>query len=350
MTLQESEKYLIFKALSGSHAYGLNIEGSDEDYRGVFLLPNDRMLKIGMKCNQTDDAKHDITYYELNRFFELLISQNPNIIELLFMPQENIEICTSEFQLIRDVKERLLTKTCKDTFCGYAIAQIKKARGLSKKIVNPVDKEKKTPLDFCYVPLFSGQTISLNVWLKKSEFNQEDCGLSILPHIKDGYSLFHEFQNPYNFRGIVFDDSNAVHLSSIPKGRTPKCHIFYNFDGYSKYCKDYKEYWDWVENRNPIRYQTNMKHGKGYDGKNLMHCLRLLDMGIEILETGIVNVRRPDREFLLSVRNGDAEYDDIVALAEEKIEYLDKAKMKSTLPGSVNVALINELITKIRKL
>jgi len=75
-----------------------------------------------------------------------------------------------------------------------------------------------------------------------------------------------------------------------------------------------------------------------------------VDMSIEILKTGIVNIHRPDREFLLSVRNGNVEYNEIISMVEEKIENLDKAKEKSTLPETINVKLINQLIEKIRKI
>ncbi|UFH53186.1 hypothetical protein [Spirosoma sp. KNUC1025] len=44
-----------------------------------------------------------------------------------------------------------LSKLCRDTFAGYAISQIKKARGLNKKILNPLPKERKSLLNFCYV-------------------------------------------------------------------------------------------------------------------------------------------------------------------------------------------------------
>lgn len=42
-----------------------------------------------------------------------------------------------------------MTKACFKPFMGYAKTQIIKARGLNKKIVNPV-KERLEPLDFAY--------------------------------------------------------------------------------------------------------------------------------------------------------------------------------------------------------
>ena len=58
-----------------------------------------------------------------------------------------------------------LNKKCELSFVNYAYAQIKKARGLEKKIVNPVEKERKSVLDFCFV-LENGQSRELRCYLK----------------------------------------------------------------------------------------------------------------------------------------------------------------------------------------
>src|SRR5690606_32553741 len=136
--------------------------------------------------------------------------------------------------------------------------QIKKARGLEKKIVNPVEKERKSVLDFCYV-LENGKSIELLQYLEEKNIKQENCGLSILPHMKDCFNLFYSSQIPY--KGVVKNEfSNEVALSNIPKGEEALTMLFFNKDGYSSYCKKYKEYWEWVEKRNDDRYSTTVSH------------------------------------------------------------------------------------------
>ncbi len=76
--------------------------------------------------------------------------------------------------------------------------------------------------------------------------------------------------------------SNDVVLSSIPKGMEPIGTMSFNKDGYQLYCKDYRDYWDWVEARNPERYANTVSHGKNYDAKHMLHTFRLLDMGIAL--------------------------------------------------------------------
>ena len=247
-----------------------------------------------------------------------------------------------------DNREKFISKICKHSFGGYAIEQIKKARGLNKKIVNPMEKKRKSILDFCHV-IDGYDTIPLMEFLENKNLNHDNCGLVNLPHARDTYSLFHNLSIPY--KGITNneDTSNEVRLSSIPKGEVPIATMIYNKDGFTVYCKKYKDYWDWDKKKNPHRYAENVKNGKSFDGKNMMHCHRLLDMAIEIGEGKGVIVRRPNREQLLSIRKGECEYDELIMDAEKKIKLMDEVYDKSSLPMGVDRKFADDILVKIRK-
>lgn len=347
MNIREN-KNIVFSALSGSHAYGLNTPTSDEDYRGIFIATKEEFY--GMKTpNQISDEKNDITYYELNRYLDLLYKQNPNIIELLWMPEGCIEKYDPVLDVLFEHRDKLLSRDVRNTFGGYAISQIKKARGLNKKIVNPVDEVRKTPLDFCYVVADNGSTITLQEFLDDLGITQEHCGLTALNHMRDTYGLFITLEpSETPFRGIAFTDSNELRLSSIPKGYKLQKIVFYSKDAYTRHCKEHKEYWDWVNKRNPHRYEKNIEVGKNYDTKNMMHCIRLLRMAEEMLRDGVVNVRREDRDYLLDIRNGKYEYNELIEYANNKIALLDELVETSPLPTKVDYDLINKITIKIR--
>lgn len=361
MTTEEVRPYLIYEVIAGSKAYGLDLPTSDTDIRGIYMLPNEYLLGKGYS-EQINNPTNDIVYYELNRFVHLLEQNNPNILEELFVPDNKVLFKSPKILPLLNSRERFLTTKCRNTFGGYSISQIKKARGLNKKIVNPVDKERKTPLDFCYIfEKEDGYTMLANQWLNKHKIKQEWCGLAELPNGEQIYKLYVDRlaevknDNPRyasietnNFRGIVEPDSNELRHSEIPKGHTLEAFLYYNLNGYSQYCKEYKEYWGWVDKRNPVRYNDNAKHGKGYDGKNLMHCLRMLDMAIEVAQGKGVNLVRPDREWLLSVRRGEASYDEIIELIEQKRIQMDEAFEKSSLPSHVNYKFVHDLLLEIR--
>lgn len=128
MTTEEAEKYLIYKVIAGSKAYGLDLPTSDTDIRGIFLLPNEYLLG-NKKCEQVNNPTNDIVYYELNRFVHLLAQNNPNILEELFIPEDKILLMSDKMKLLYDNREKFLTTKCRMTFGGYSISQIKKARG-----------------------------------------------------------------------------------------------------------------------------------------------------------------------------------------------------------------------------
>lgn len=353
---------ILYKVIAGSKAYGLDLPTSDTDIRGIFLQPNEFRLGNGYK-EQVNDRTNDIVFYEINRFVNLLSQNNPNIIENLFVPEDKILIFDDRIKPLYDNRLKFLTKKIKYTFGGYAISQIKKARGLNKKIVNKVDKERKTPLDFCYIfEKEDGYMMTAKQWLNKEKKDQRFIGLSEMPNgvqlYKIYYDWIHEFKgdNPrdedkkeFGFKGIISDKGNEVLHSEIPKGTQLEAFLFFNKDGYSSYCKKYREYWEWVNKRNPHRYNDNIKNKHNYDGKNLMHCLRMLDMAIEIAEGKGVNLVRPNREWLLSVRKGQVSYEEIMDLINKKKEQMDLAFDNSDLPDCVDNNLAHDVILQIRR-
>ena len=339
---------VLLSALSGSHAYGLNTPQSDRDIRGVFILPQKKLYGLHY-TEQVADDKNDIIYYELGRFVELLIKNNPNILELLAVSGD----CILEKHPILDVlkPEMFLSKLCKYTFAGYAREQIKKAWSLNKKILNPMEERRKGILEFCYVVVAHG-SVALPDWLAQKGFRQEDCGLLKIANMHDIYALFHnsQFADNEQFRGIInIEDGQSVRLSSIPKGQEPLAILHYNKDGYSVYCKQYLEYWDWVKKRNQHRYESTVEHGKNYDAKNMMHTFRLLHMAEEIAREGKINVRRTkDKDFLLEIRKGAFYYQDLVERAEEKLLTIDALFDSSDLQEKPDYDKMQALLVEMR--
>jgi uncharacterized protein len=222
---------------------------------------------------------------------------------------------------------------------------------LNKKIVNPVAPERKEVIDFCYVTAGIGSQPARE-WLEEKSWVQERCGLVNVPHIKNLYALFYDDTpaSSLGFSGIYRNDtSNDVSLSSVPAGLEPATYLSFNKDGYSTYCKDYKEYWEWVENRNQERYANTLQHGKNYDAKNMMHTIRLLEMAEEIALQKSILVRRPNREELLKIRGGAYAYEELLALSEQKMERIEHVYEASDLPDHPDYQKINLLLADLRK-
>ncbi|OWP61714.1 nucleotidyltransferase [Hymenobacter amundsenii] len=344
------EQHLIlFEAVSGSRAYGTNLPHSDTDLKGVFILPEDRFFGLNY-VPQVANETNDEVFYELRRFVELLLKNNPTVLELLGTPADCI---VYQHPLFARFQARdFLSKLCRQSFAEYAVAQIRKAKGLNKKINHPEPPARKSVLDFCYVTVGAGAQ-PIAAWLSRQGYEAAQCGLAKVPHLTNLYALFIDAtpERQHGYRGLVRDPevSQDILLSAVPKGEVPVAYLSFNRNGYSTYCRVFREYHDWVAKRNAERHQNTVQHGKNYDAKNMLHVFRLLQMAGEIAETGQLHVRRPNREFLLQIRRGEFEYDELVANAEQLVAQVKASFATSTLPEAPNKEAVEQLLIRLRK-
>ena len=382
----EQNGLILFECIIGSQAYGTQTPTSDVDKKFVYILPQDYILGTGYV--EQLNVNKDYTGWELKRFLELMGSSNPTVLELLNTPEDCIITKHPLFQYVLDHKADFITKGCRNSFAGYAVQQIQKARGLNKKQNWEKDKmTRKDVLDFVYV-IEGEKSIPWKIWnsgdnLERYIYEEKFCGVVNVPNARDVYAVYfderaalchsgvynEEYRNKlkqelkekgypmgFGYKGLVktgegqnVAESNQLRLSSIPKGETPICNIIYNKDAYSTHCKDYKEYEEWLENRNEQRYVDTQAHGQKIDGKNMMHCMRLIRMSKEIGRGEGIQVRRADTQELLAIRRGEVDLDSLIDTAEAEIKEMDKIFEESDLPKSIDPELVNELLIKIRR-
>ena len=378
---------LLYEYIRGSRLYGLNNEDSDVDTSGVFVCTRDELFGCFGYMSQVTDARHDNTWFEIGELLRLLLKSNPTTLEALFVPEDKIIGKVHPLmQMVIDHREQFISKQCFNPFFGYARSQIEKAHGLNKKIVNPI-LERLTPYDFIYT--FKGQgSTKFSNWMEERGLHQAYCGLVNVPNMRDVYGVYYDFgahvaachdwkndalflsfacdyyedndlketesrlsgTTPLGYRGVFGADAdgNDVRLSSVPdKHSRPICFISYNQDAYSTHCRQYKEYQDWVKERNPKRYESNLD--KNYDSKNMMHCFRMIHMAAEIAEgKGIMLRRTWDRDFLMDVRNHKFEYDEIIEMLEKEKERMIRLMEQSTILEKVDAEFVNQLMIDIR--
>ena len=358
------------------------------DTSGVFVCTRDELYGCFGYKPQVSDSRHDNTWFEIGELIRLLLKSNPTVMESLFVPEDKVLGPVHPLmQMVLDSREQFLSKQCFHPFFGYAKSQIEKARGLNKKIVNPIT-ERLTPYDFIYT--FKGQgSTKFRDWLSNRGLHQEHCGLVNVPNMHDIYGVYYDFgahvaaqqdwkddaaflayaceyyededieatksrlggMAPIGYRGVINADAdgNELRLSSVEdKNARPVCFISYNQDGYSTHCRQYAEYQTWVKERNQKRYESNLE--KSYDSKNMMHCFRLMHLAGEIAEgKGMILQRTWDRQFLMDVRNHKFEYDEIISLLEEEKERMNQLMEHSTIREKIDIGFVNQLMIDIRK-
>lgn len=389
---------LLYEYIRGSHLYGLNNEDSDVDTSGLFIAKKESLLGLGIDYqDQVSDERNDTTWYEIGKFCNMLLKSNPTVLEALFVPES--KIITPPSELVAPLfanRDQFITKECFKPFIAYAVEQIHKARGLNKKIVNPVT-ERLTPFDFAYTFYNQGSTKIKN-WLNNRGLNKDFCGLVHIPNMHDTYGVYYDwgahfeadgikswrelydkeplvfdfihsfyklpqvcsdFEDVFvdwfnkhkeilHYRGMCLDNATDMRGSSVSKGEKPICHMVFNESGFKDHCKKYKEYKDWEKFRNPKRYESNLD--KNYDSKNMMHCVRLMHMGQEIAEGRGINLERTwDKEFLMNIRSHKFEYDELMARVDADKVKLDEAIKNSTLRETIDVDAVNDILIEIRK-
>ena len=204
---------LIYNYLRGSHCHGISTPLSDEDYCGVYLAPVEQILGLGLDYqDQISNETNDIVWYELQKFMNLLLKSNPTVLEALFVDDKYVEYEHPIMTEIKKHKEKFLTKKCFDSFFSYAKSQIKKARGLNKKI-NWEVPERKGILDFVYTYHKQGSSKIQN-WLEYRNLKQQYCGLVNVPNMHDNYSVFYDWGNHVLDESIEFEDLRDAYRDS----------------------------------------------------------------------------------------------------------------------------------------
>jgi hypothetical protein len=286
----------------GSHAYGLNTPESDLDVKGVFVGDKRHYMGFVHRVEQLEEREpHDLVIYELTKFFRLAADCNPNIVEVLWTADEDILFINTFGRELRDAQYAFLSQKAKHTFSGYAMAQLKRMKNHHQWMANPPQAPKSR------ADLGLPQNKNWCDWIEKLE-----------PHER-AVDLTDEFRATYD-----------IELQ------------------WREASKQWAHYQEWLKGRNPKRHALEARFG--YDTKHGMHLVRLMRMGKEILETGKVIVKRPDREELLAIRNaGIWSYEQIVEYAEKMDAELTAfyASGKSPLPKEPNRVLLDNLCTQL---
>lgn len=109
--------------------------------------------------------------------------------------------------------------------------------------------------------------------------------------------------------------------------------------------KHWNHFQTWRAERNPARAALEARFG--YDTKHALHLLRLLAMGVELLERGELIVRRPDAEWLRGVRAGSLAYTELQSIVGARKAELRAAIERSQLPAEPDAEGAEALVIEI---
>lgn len=310
-------KHVILLGLAGSYSYGTNIETSDIDVRGITL--NQKSDLIGLtQFEQYVDENTDSVIYAFNKIVTLLLSCNPNTIELLGLNPEHYLYLNDIGQMILDNRKLFLSKRAINSFGGYADAQLRRLQNA----------------------------------LARDTFPQSEKEQHIFNSVKNA---MHSFNSSYrNFENgsmeIFIDEAVNPELET---------EIFVNANLSHYPLRDYFSMWNTMAN--VVRdYEKIGKRNKKKDAlhlnKHAMHLIRLFMMALDILEKGEINTyREKEHDLLMDIRFGKFQKEDgtfhesfydMLADFEKRLHY---AAENTDLPEEPDMKRVQDLVMIINE-
>lgn len=151
-----------YLTLMGSVCYGVSNDMSDVDLYGFTIPPKDMIFPhlrghiegFGQQIQRFEqfqqhhikytvengtEREYDISIYNIVRYFQLAMENNPNILDSLFTPFSAIYHITPVGTLVRENRKLFLHKGAWYKYKGYAFAQMNKL-----KTSTPIGKRKET--------------------------------------------------------------------------------------------------------------------------------------------------------------------------------------------------------------
>lgn len=144
------EERTILLSVSGSYAYGTNVDTSDQDYKGICIPPIDYYFGLkgfnefnssGGKNFRNTKENIDITISHIVKFTRDAMKGVPNNIELLFMRDRDYVKLTDAGRKLIEARQLFLSKQIYAKFAGYARSQMEK---LKKGCTSESDYDFKT--------------------------------------------------------------------------------------------------------------------------------------------------------------------------------------------------------------
>ena len=365
------ERHTIFLTLAGSQAHGTAREGSDVDLRGVCIAPLSVRLSLFCDFDQVEgplpdvlgnsvlprlrghptaslglDVKAECVIYDVAKFIRLCADANPNTLEVLFADERDWVYDTPVWRRLYDERHLFLTKKVQQTFHGYAIAQLKKIKTHRSWLLNPPVKKPARedyglPVSASALSRDDQHRIEQGIAEKIRAYGIDNVDMPKQVRIAMQQRLqdFHS-----DLLAATGDDLEArmralaTHALGLPSG------VVAGLNAEKKYraaMKHWESYQSWKRQRNPARASLEREHG--YDTKHAMHLVRLMRMGLEVLETGGLQVRRHDAEELLAIRDGAMSFDELLAAAAGLREAMERAVATTTLPDDVDRSRVDAL-------
>lgn len=327
---------------AGSHAYGTNHALSDEDYRGIAVPPRANLLGLH-DFNQYEHSGHlDMVIFGVKKAVGLLLENNPSMLEVLFCdPSDHIHV-SPQGQMLLDNRHLFLSRKIRHTFGGFAYSQMRRLK-LHRKRYDfgrpPIPQRKDYGLpDRTTIP--KDQLGAAQALIRK-RVDSWGIDFSDLE-----YASRLALQEKWADTLLEMKITDMEHTAAKSLGYSDSfLEVLAGERRYKSAMDEYTQFVEWEKNRNPERAAMEQKFG--YDLKFGTHIVRLYTTCLEALETGHLQVKRPDADLLRAVKAGAWTFEQLQEFSDEMIVKLDAAEKVSPLPHGPSRSKADDLLCNI---
>jgi uncharacterized protein len=342
------EKGTILLVRHGSHAYGTNTATSDEDFKGVAIPPKEYLLGFDQRFEQAElkAPNPDAVIYDIRKFFMLAADCNPNIIEVLHTDPSDHFIVTPLGQKVLEYKDLFLSKKIKHTFMGYSVSQLKRIKTHKRWIMNPPDAPPtRAELGLPEQTLIPQDQLTAAFAEVQKELDR--MNFNFMDNLEESTKIEIRTSMASMLAEMKITSDEQFGAAARKIGLTDNfIQIMQAERQYVSAKREWDQYQNWKKTRNATRSALEEKYG--YDTKHAYHLVRLIRMCREILLTGKVHVKRPDRAELLDIRNGAWSYEQLIEFAEqEEIELTELYNTTNVLPKTPDKKKLDNLCIEL---
>jgi predicted nucleotidyltransferase len=361
MEIKYVESHTIFLTVVGSRAYGTyNDNTSDWDKAGVMIPGKEYFYGLDRFDQFSGYPEEDRTIYDIRKAVKLIADNNPNVLDLLAVPDRCILKTTPYWDIFRENSHLFISKRCRWTFAGYAASQINRLITHRAFILNP-PKEEPTRAKYGLkdYSIFPTAQLKAVVYAALGDIIISEEKENFLAELDDVYSDYIMVL----FNRYIQKDKLSLAMEYLQAGIKSQANTLkalgpaYVKDEYLEEAtkelqyyqarKEWDQYQEWKKHRNKARAELEEKYG--FDCKFAMHGLRLSKMCVEILKTSKINVDRTgiDAEELKAIRNGAWSFEKIQQAVNDLDKEAEELYKTSTLQKIPDRKKINEILIDV---
>jgi hypothetical protein len=298
----------VVDAVVGSRTWGLSDEGSDEDRRGVFVLPMPWTAGLVEPPGDlvSEDGSH--TYWEFGKAVRQALRADPNTLEMIFAAAEQPGSVTDPLGAwLIEARDAFVSVEIHGSFGRYALSQLSRLvhdarlaehRGL---VLGWLREDPSLSLDRAAARLAEETGIVAPT--------PEDARMRARDYLKQLYRSLAD-------QGALPSREWAALAALAQEGRIPELAV-------------------------PRELRP----------KNAYNLIRLIDLSIRWLRTGVpeLSVRDELRPVLLDIKKGRTPLSEVIALAEAMTPELEAARRESTLPRHADVGRADAVLRRARE-